>query len=603
MNICHIDIETKSGYNLIDVGVYKYVTHEDFQVLIASIDYNGNKARIDFTKEEIPEWYKSIMLNKNIQKWAFNAQFERICISAQLGYKYIDPESWYCSQAHSFLNGCSGTLAGCELLLNGVVNKDPIGKKLIRQFSIPPYQKPEGQDWEMFKNYCDKDVIAEMALKPEHNDFDHELYWVNERINDRGLQIDLKLVNDNIQAIKGIQEKARIEAQKMGLKNPNSQPQKMKWFKDNGLTLSNVQAGTLESVQTDNITINKMIELLQTLGSSTVKKYKKILQMVDGDRLKGQFIAFKALSYRFAGTGVQVHNLNRGYSSIEDIENAMQNIDSIYKSKSLVRACFIGNLMVADFAGIEARVLAWLSDFDEKLNEIRSGIDLYKKNATKLYNTSYEDVTKDQRKVGKTMELALGYQGWVNAMIAFNADKFMQLHEIKTAIEIWRINNTPIVTFWADMERTAKLAIQYKTAFRVNRHIYFEYKNSDLLMYLPNNISIVYKNAKLENAYGRVQISYQTNKGNLIEKKYTYGGKLVENATQSVAFFLLRNSLINLHNAGYDIIAHIHDEILVEKKPNQTLDKMIDIMTVLPDWAEGLPLNAEGWTGNRYRKE
>jgi DNA polymerase len=591
--IVSVDIETKSGYDLPECGVYKYIEHPDFKILIASLDIDGVKVRVDFTKGPIPDWWVSIMTNPEIIKWAYNAQFERICISKQLGIKYISPKGWRCKMVHCYANGASGSLAGAEKLINGVVNKDPIGKKLIKMFSIPPYQEPIGDDWELFKEYCDKDVIAEMALDPSYNKFDTELYYIDQIINDRGIAVDLELVNKIIIAGKEIQGKALKRVQEMGLENPNSNLQKLKWFRAHGFEIPNVRKATITDIK------HEMVELLGILGSATLKKYDRILKMVHEGRIKGMFLMDKQHCNRWSGKGVMLHNLARGYATETEILEAMKNIDSIEKAKNLVRGCFIGNFSVADFSGIEARVLAWICGFNDKLGIIRQGIDLYKKNATDLYNVPYGAVTKHQRKVGKTMELALGYQGWINAMLEFGAGDFMQESEIKTAIQVWRLHNAPIVNFWAHVEQYCHLSIQHKTKLRINEHLIVDFNGKDMLITLPSGHNLVYRNAGLIQGKRGSQISYQVNKHNQLETRYTWGGKLVENIVQGTAWALLRNSIINTHNAGFKIVAHVHDEIIVE---DGDLEELIKVMTILPSWADGLPLEADGFTGNRYRK-
>lgn len=627
-----IDIETRSKTD-IKLGITKYVSDPFFEVLIAAVKDldTGEKFIFDFYHDGIDEQWLNIVTSDRV-KWAYNAAFEQTCINKQLfeyysankDEYYIPPdkeiltENWACRMVHAYLNGGSGTLDGVNLLFGTGVAKKPEGKKLIKLFSLE-FAEPDlyPDEWNMFKKYCLQDVEAETALQDycNYNKFDSEMYKLHCDINTRGIKIDLDLIEKNLVATHAIKEQAEKHINEMGLINPRSYVQKILWFSKHGVSLSSTDKAHLDALyeQTTNGAVKLMIELLRDVSATSTSKYKKMKNAHVSGRLHDLYMMAKAGTHRFSSMIVQIQNLARGYGSEAEINEAMKNIDSLEKSRDLIRACFIGNLMVADFSGIEARVLAWLAQDIDKLERIRQGIDLYKVNAAKLFNVDYAAVTSTQRKTGKTMELALGYQGAVNAMVAFGADKIMTEPEIVKAVKVWRQINKPISKLWYHIDDVVKLAVQTCRGMWVNEDLnwYVDYRKNkagkhDLLMHLPNGVYLVYKNARCERFAGQNQMCYERNKGNLIEKDYLYGGKLIENATQAVAYQLLRNSMLNLDKADYNIVGHVHDEIIVDQL-HGSLDEMIKIMIDLPDWASlgrcgKIPVNAEGWTGNRYRK-
>lgn len=627
-----IDIETRSKTD-IKLGITKYVSDPFFEVLIAAVKdlETGETLVFDFYHDGIDEQWLNIVTSDRV-KWAYNAAFEQTCINKQLynyysAHKneyYIAPDqtivtdNWACRMVHAYLNGGSGTLDGVNLLFGTGVAKNPEGKRLIKMFSID-FKEPDlyPDDWNAFKKYCLQDVEAETALQDycTYNKFDSEMYKLHCDINTRGIKIDLNLIEKNLVATHMIKEQAEKLINEMGLKNPRSYQQKILWFATHGVQLSSTDKAHLDDLynKTDKKAVKIMIELLRDVSATSTSKYKKMKAAHVNGFLHDLYMMAKAGTHRFSSLIVQIQNLARGYSSEAEILEAMKNIDSLEKSRDLIRACFIGNLMVADFSGIEARVLAWLAQDAEKLDRIRQGIDLYKVNAAKLFNVNYVAVTKEQRKTGKVMELALGYQGAVTAMAAFGADKIMTEPEIVKAVKVWRQINKPISDLWYHIDAVVKLAVQTCRGMWVNEDLnwFVDYRKNkagkhDLIMHLPNGVYLVYKNAKYEMHHGRNQMCYDRNKGNLIEKDYLYGGKLIENATQAVAYQLLRNSMLNLDKANYNIVGHVHDEIIVDQL-HGSLDEMINIMVKLPDWASlgacgTLPVSAEGWTGNRYRK-
>lgn len=609
-----IDIETRSKTD-IKLGIHKYVNDTEFMILIAAVK-NLNTGKIemfDFYHDGISQRWVDIVTGDEI-KWAFNAAFEQICIEAQLG---IQTYNWHCKMVHSYLNGASGTLDGVNLLFGTNVKKNPEGKRLIKQFSID-FVNPDDYpyDWDLFKSYCTQDVEAEAAIQCPYNIFDTEMYELHHKINSRGVSLDLNLVNRNLIACEKIKEQAELKIKALGLENPRSFKQKLLWFAKHGVTMKSTDKDHLKELQatTQNTIILNMIELLQQVSSTSTSKYKKMQEANIHGKIYDLFRMAMAGTHRFSSVILQLQNFARGYGSEAEIEEAMKNIDSLEKSKNLLRACIVGNLMVADFSGIEARVLAWLAQDVDKLDKIRNGIDLYKVNAAKLYNVNYNAVTKPQRGAGKTMELALGYQGAVNAMVAFGADKIFDTeNDIVKAVKLWRKMNPKVSQLWYHIEDVARLAITTCQGYFINEDLnwYMDYKRNlsgkyDLLMHLPNGVFLVYKNARYVYKDGKKQLAYDKNHGNLVKNEFLYGGKLVENATQAVAYQLLRSAMLNLDKYGFNIVAHVHDEIIVDGHDNN-LQEMIKLMTELPNWAKlgscgSIPLDAEGWIGNRYKK-
>lgn len=602
-----IDIETKSGTS-IKLGVKRYVHDRHFQVLIASVKNleTGKFEDFDFYHDGISQRWIDII--KSDVKWAFNAEFEKTCIEKQLGIK---TDGWYCTMVHAYLNGGSGSLDGVNALFKTGVKKNPEGKRLIKKFSIDMLNPDEHiEDWELFKMYCRQDVEAESAIKCLYNKFDDKMFNLHLEINARGVKLDIDLVKDNIVAGALIKDKAEKAINNMGLTNPRSFKQKQEWFKNHGIKTSSTDKSHLDIIyeQTDNPEVKSLIELLRSCSATSTSKYQKMLESQVNGRVYNMFRMATAGTHRFSSGIVQLQNLARGYSSYEEIDEARKNIDTLEKSRDLLRACIIGNLTVADFSGIEARVLAWLAQDSEKLQRIRDGIDLYKVNASKLYNVPYENVDSKQRFSGKTMELALGYQGGTKAMEAFGAGKVLSDFEISEAVKVWRQLNYKTRNLWYTVDQVSNYVYDTHTGAYIDKDLcwYMDYRKGDLLMHLPNGTFLVYKNVKRKSLDGKLALTYQKAKQSTLTEVQLFGGKLVENATQAIAYQLLRNSLINVDRQGYLIVAHVHDEIIVDQE-NVSLEHLISVMTQVPDWAclgtcGSIPLAAEGWQGHRYKK-
>ena len=625
-----LDIETYSRIDIKKNSVYKYVADEDFLILMCSYAIGDEPVRCVTSLEEIvaiPGLFEAV------EKIAHNAQFERICFSelAREGdptgmmepTDYLSPEWWTDTMALAAEYGYPSSLDGFAKAV-GAAPKDTAGTRLISLFCKPNRQGkrnlPEDfpEEWEQFKQYCNQDVetMREAAKRLPNglawpNDVERDVYLVDQAINDRGIPVDMQMVAEAEAAAyanKGPDEQEFREL--TGVDNPNSNQQVMKWFREQGVSIPNLQAKTIELMldcpeALPNEDVERVLELRQELALVAAKKYTAAAQRTSDDgRLRGAFAFFGAHTGRWAGRGVQLQNLPSATmggkdDSDEQIEAAIADavLDlkmglgaSPHDLKALVRAMFIGPFTVVDYAAIEARVVAWLAGEQWALGAFADGRDIYVETAERMGGMT--------RKEGKVAVLALGYNGGINSLRVMGAegtdDKLQQL------VKQWRGANPNIVELWHEMDNAFKVGDQ-----SVGDHMYVLKDGADRYLQLPSGRAIGYHDLRArwkQTNFGRRRVVSFADPKKHPARVDTYGGKLVENVTQAVARDILAEALVRLHRAGKQVVAHVHDEIVVEGASPTSVAEITDIMTVQPTWAKGLPLSAEGYTCARYRK-
>lgn len=575
-----IDLETYSSIDLKKVGVYAYAEDPAFEILMAGWSVDGAEPDIAVGEDEI----RSIpgLFDPSVIKVAHNAEFERICL-ANLGS--TPPSQWIDTQALAAEHGLPQGLDQLARRLK-VDPKDSAGHRLIRMFCLPPRVFPHEQPekWLEFKAYCLQDVrtlvlVAEVMGLDFPTTAEHQLFQVDQIINGRGVQIDVELAQ---RALEAGNDNARRAARRLreitSLANPNSVAQLLPWLRGAGTSLPNLQAATVEQAIAHPATstvVREVLELRQGTALIAAQKFEVALRQMNTDgRLRGQFRFYGAHTGRWAGRGVQLHNLPR--ATISDPNAAILDLKlgngaDAQTLKALVRSMITGPLVVCDYSAIEARVLAWLAGEEWVLQAFREGRDIYVETAERMGG-----LTRFQ---GKVAVLALGYQGAVNSLRALGAEGNDE--DLYPLVHQWRAANPRIVSFWNKMEAGWDYGSQ---ALRLN----FEKRGVTTRMHLPSGRALTYRWVS-----GR---TFGDLRGYRVD---TYGGRLTENATQAVARDILADALIKLDQAGYRVVGHVHDEVLVE---SSDLEGVRSIMCQPPDWAKTLPLDAAGFVTDRYKK-
>lgn len=669
MNTLGVDIETFSSVDIRESGVYAYADAPDFQILLIGYRLNdGNVEMIDIanmTADEavnyIEDWYPDFwnaLTDVKVRKTAFNANFERTCIAKYFKIP-MPPEEWYCTAVHAATLGLPRSLAevGETLGLPQDKVKDKIGKSLIDYFCKPckPTKANKGrtrnlpehdmEKWQLFKRYCKQDVVAEQAilekLKPyKIIDSERRLWCFDQRSNDRGIRLDLDFIQGIIEYDAISTEKLLNEAHRLtGLDNPNSLPQLKEWFYKNcGLEVKSITKSNIDDLKNeikasgqisdeDKKDAIRVLEIRQALGKTSVKKYHAMMNSVCSDgRLRGVLQFYGAnRTGRWAGRIVQVHNLPQ--NKIEDIELSREMAadkdfelmemlfgDTAFVFSQLIRTAFIASdgcrFVVSDFSAIEARVIAWLADEKWRLDVFKNNGDIYCASASQMFHVPVEKhgINGHLRQKGKVAELALGYGGGFGAMKAMDSSGSIPEEEIPSIISGWRNASPNICKIWRTVEAAAKAAIKEHRTIKIAHNIQFSYINKILFIQLPSGRKIAYYDAKIEiNAKGMESITYagieQTSKkwGRL----ETWGGKLVENIVQATARDCLAVAMIRVEDAGYNIVMHVHDEMIVDvpKEDINALDTINGFMAQPIDWAPGLPLKGDGYETPFYKKD
>lgn len=662
MRNIEIDIETYSSVSLPKCGVYKYAESPDFEILLFGYSIDGGKVRtIDLAcGEEIPADILDALADDSVTKWAFNAQFERVCLSrylADMGIspdpfhdnhplsrecaRFLNPGSWRCSMVWSAYMGLPLSLEGVGAVLGLEKQKLTEGKDLIRYFSVPcnPTKSNGGrtrnlpehdtEKWQRYKVYNIRDVETEMQIQQKLSKFPvpeeiWEEYHIDQEINDRGIRVDMPLVEQAI-AIDELSRKRLTAAMKdiTDLDNPNSVVQMKSWLSDNGLeteTLGKKAVATL--IEETGGEVSEALSLRQQLAKSSVIKYQAMQNAACRDnRCRGMFQFYGAnRTGRFAGRLVQLQNLPQNH--MEDLADAralvrngdFDALDMLYEDipdtlSQLIRTAFIPadgqKFYVADFSAIEARVIAWFAGEDWRTQVFQDGGDIYCASASQMFKVPVEKhgVNGHLRQKGKIAELALGYGGSVGALKAMGAlDMGLAEEELQPLVNAWRQSNPHIVRFWWDVDTAVKKVIKQRKAQTV-KGVKFFYQSGMLFITLPSGRTLAYVKPRIgENRFGGESVTYEgvggTKKWERIE---SYGPKFVENIVQATSRDILMYAMKTLRCCS--IVAHVHDELIIEANPRMSLEVLCEQMARVPPWAKGLILRADGYTCDFYRKD
>lgn len=642
----NIDIETRSAADLPKVGVYKYTEDPQFDILLFAYAIDGGEVQlIDLTEQELPKKLVDMLDNQKYTKVAFNAQFERIALTRylrRLGYigggAWLSAREWRDTMIEANELGLPSTLKWAATYLGLDEQKDARGKALINYFSKPlkdgsfhqPSDDPE--KWALFSLYNQQDVRTEMAiadkLAAHPMDPQEWVYWtLDQRINDRGVMVDTALADGAI-ALMQANNDAGLEQMRAitGLSNPNSLLQFKGWLHDQDYPMEKLGKELVQdAVENDDTMpdrVRQALELRLTLSNTSTKKYEMMDRAhCDDGRLHGLLQFYGAnRTGRWAGRLLQVQNLPRTYlqplSVARDLVKAQDAdvLELLFDSvpgvlKELIRTALVpgpGNrFIVADFSAIEARVIAWYAHEDWTLEAFRTHGKIYEATASQMFGIPLDQIDKKTRQKGKVATLALGYQGGPGALTAMGALKMgIPESELPELVDKWRNANPNIVQFWYAVDKAA-LKVVHRGGLETVGPLSFYTKDGWLFIKLPSGRSLAYANARLEPGKFADQIVYDGQGEHVgFTKLHTYGGKLVENIVQATARDLLAGAMLALEKEGYPAVFHIHDEVVAEVPEGQgSLDEMVQIMTRVPDWAEGLPLNAAGFETYYYKKQ
>lgn len=655
-----IDIETYSDVDLQKCGVYKYVQSPEFEILLFGYSVNGAEVKVvDLAQgETIPDEILMALTDEEIIKWAFNAQFERICLSAYLQKyypqyfciygisedsveNYLNPISWRCSMVWSAYMGLPLSLAGAGAVLGLEEQKLKEGKELIRYFCTPckPTKANGGRvrnfphhdiaKWKMFISYNKRDVEVEMAIQKRLSkfpvpDFIWEEYFLDQKINDRGIMLDMELVNNAIK----LDEISKAElSDKMkeltNLENPNSVQQMKRWLCDNGLEMDSLGKKEVASVlRTAPKYLCAVLTLRQQLAKSSVKKYQAMNNAVcEDNRARGMFQFYGAnRSGRWAGRLIQLQNLPQNH--LPDLEQARSLVknnkyealkllyDDIPDTLSqLIRTAFIPKenmkFVVADFSAIEARVLSFLAGESWRNKVFKENGDIYCASASAMFGVPVEKhgINSYLRQKGKIAELALGYGGSVGALKSMGAlEMGLYEEELQPLVDAWRGSNYMIVQFWWDVDRAVKTAV--KQGITTETHgIRIICKSGMLFIKLPSGRTLSYVKPRIgENKFGGESVTYEgigaTKKWERIE---SYGPKFVENIVQAISRDILMYAMQTLNR--FFICGHIHDEVIIECSKSVSVTEICELMSRTPPWIDGLLLRADGYETEFYKKD
>ena len=645
MKSISIDIETFSSVALAKAGVYKYAESEDFEILLFGYSVDGGEVQVVNLAggEEIPDEILAALTDETVTKWAFNTMFERVCLSRHLGIR-LHPNSWRCSMIWAATLGLPLSLKDVGTVLRLDCQKMEEGKDLIRYFCIPckatksnggrtrnlPADAPE--KWKLFTEYNKRDVETEMAIQARLKKFpvpesEWENYVIDQEINDRGILVDTTFVTQAICCDERSKAVCLERAQNLtDLENPNSPLQLMDWLHGKGLSVESLaKSEVTKMLKTATGNVREVLELRQQLSKTSVKKYMAMEAVTGADhRARGLFQFYGAnRTGRFAGRLIQLQNLPQNHlAQLKEVRTLVKDgdfelLDMLYDSTSdvlsqLIRTSFVPHpacrFVVADYAAIEARVLAWLAGEQWVLDVFREHGDIYCETASRMFHCKVEKhgENADLRQKGKQAVLSCGYGGSVGALVAMGAvESGMKEEELQPLVDLWRASNPHIVQFWWDVDRAVKTCV--KRRVEVETHgIRCVYKSGVLFIRLPSGRELAYAKPRIgENRFGGESVTYEglgmTKKWERIE---TFGGKLVENITQGTARDLLVFAMKQLRNRGFDIVMHVHDEIVLEVPYGvSSVEEICSIMAENPPWAKGLPLKADGYECEFYRKD
>ena len=640
-----IDLESFSDVDLIKCGVYAYADSPAFEILLFAFSFDGGETQIiDLAQgEQFPEDVVDAIFDVSVTKTAYNANFERTCLSKHFG-RYLPPESWHCSAVQASMLALPRSLEDVGRVLGLDEQKMKEGKELIRYFCVPckptkanggrtrnlPCHAPE--KWELFKTYCKRDVDVEKSIRRKLHNFpipesEMELYRLDQRINDRGVLVDMGLVEQAIACERLHKEVVTKRAYELtGLENPNSVAQLKGWLGDKGMDAESLSKKAVADMiaETDG-EVEELLRLRLLMAKTSVKKYEAMERSVCSDgRVHGLLQFYGAnRTGRFAGRLVQIQNLPQNH--LPDLELArelvkqgrFEDIELLYDStpnvlSELIRTAFIPKpgcrFVVADFSAIEARVMGWLSGEEWVLDVFRGDGKLYEMTASRMFGIPMSEIGKGspERAKGKVASLSCQYGGSTNGLISMGAlDMGLTEDELPPLVAAWRKANPHMVQFWWDVDAAAIKAVTEKQKTKVGK-IIFEYKSGILFITLPSGRKLSYVKPRMAvNKFGRDGLTYE---GISENKKWsrieTYGPKLVENIVQGTARDLLAEAMLRVEKKGYPIVMHCHDEIIAEvPEGSGSVDEMCEIMAIQPEWAEGLPLRADGYSCSFYQKQ
>ncbi|MBU0278732.1 DNA polymerase [Gemella sp. zg-1178] len=640
-----IDIETFSSVNLAKSGVYRYVESDDFEILLFAYSINDEPANIvDVASgEKIPQGIVDVLKDNTIAKWAFNAQFERICLSRYLGLKageYLNPMSWRCTMIWSAYMGLPLSLEGVGTVLGLDKQKLTEGKDLIRYFCVPcnptksngqrtrNYYYHDEKKWQQFKEYNKRDVETEQAIQTKLKkfpvpDFIWDEYILDQRINDCGILVDKEFVKQAIKTDEKVRNELLLDLQEItGLDNPNSVVQLKEWLLSKGIEVESLDKKlVMKLVKETKGEIAEVLGKRLQLAKSSVKKYQAMNNVAcEDNRCRGMFQFLGAnRTGRFSGRLVQLQNLPQNHmkdlSEVRELfKQKDSNLELLYDDipkvlSELIRTAFIPSknkkFYVADFSAIEARVIAWLAGESWREKVFKENGDIYCASASQMFGVPVEKhgANNHLRQKGKIAELALGYGGSIGALTAMGAlDMGLAEEELKPLVDVWRESNPNIVDLWWSFDKAVKDAVKGRTTTR-KHGIEFNCKSGLLRITLPSKRQLTYIKPRIDmNKFGSESVTYEgvgtTKKWERIE---SYGPKFVENIVQGIARDILLYAMKNL--SDYDIVAHVHDEVIIEWDKNIKIEDIIQVMNHVPDWAKGLMLNADGYVCDFYKKD
>lgn len=638
MKFLSLDLETYSDIDINKAGVYRYVDSPEFKILLFAYAVDGGEVQlVDLTRgERIPKEIIDALSNPAITKWAYNASFERVALSAFLGMPtgtYLNPEGWKCSMVWAATLGLPMGLAKVGEVLALDKQKMSEGRDLIRKFCIPnkktgervmPDEAPE--DWETFRSYNIRDVETEMGIQRRISAFpcSDELwqeYWIDQRINDRGVEVDLTLAKSAVEMSGVLSQDLKERMRDLtGLENPSSTAQLDLWLREHGVDMESLGKKEVAAVidETEDQLIKEVLQLRLQSAKSSVKKYETMLRATCTDgRARGMFQFYGAMrTGRFAGRILQLQNLPQNHidnialvrelarrGELESLEMMFDSVPDILSQ--LIRTAFVARegsrFIVADFSAIEARVIAWLAGEEWRMQAFAEGKDIYCASASAMFGVPVvkHGINGELRQKGKVAELACGYGGSVGALKAFGADKMgLTEDEMLAIVNNWRASSPRIVQLWWDVDRAIKETLSEGTTHRTHGLV-FSFQKGILFIKLPSGRSLAYVKPRLIDG----KITYEgvsSNKG--WARLESYGPKFVENIIQAISRDLLLNAM---RKVGPDarICMHIHDELVIEAGDELTLDEVCKRMAEIPEWAEGLLLRADGYETKFYLKD
>lgn len=640
-----IDLETYSSADISKSGVYRYCEAPDFEILLFAYSADGAPVQsVDLAcGETLPKEIRAALEDPCVTKWAFNASFERICLSRWLGLPsgtYLDPSQWRCSMVWSAYLGLPLSLAGVGAVLKLEKQKLEAGRELIRYFCQPcaptkanggrTRNRPEAspEKWALFKSYNLRDVETELAIQQKLARFPvpgfiWDEYHLDQGINDRGIRLDLSLVENAIRMDTLSREELTGRMQRLTiLENPNSVKQLKTWLTERGLEVESLGKKEISALLRDAPPeLAEVLLLRRQLAKSSVRKYLAMQNCVCADgRVHGMFMFYGAnRTGRFSGRLVQLQNLPQNH--MPDLEQARalvrkgdyDTLQLLYDSvpnvlSELIRTAFVpyvgGKFIVADFSAIEARVIAWLAGEQWRLDVFKNGGDIYCASASQMFHVPVvkHGVNGHLRQKGKIAELALGYGGSVGALKAMGAlEMGLSEAELKSLVDAWRGSNPNIVRLWWDVDEAVKEALADKTVSETHG-IRFGYERGFLFITLPSGRRLAYVKPRIEeNRFGGESVTYEGVGGTKKwERLESYGPKFVENIVQAVSRDILCYAMKTLRCCS--IVAHVHDELIIEADPAVSLNAVCEQMSRTPPWAKGLILRADGYETQFYKK-